>query len=294
MRTKRKRKDELCALSDTYTTSSIEGMECITKESGIRELFRYISTGRSSAMHGTSSELAQIIKQQGLVPRASKGIVDSLIQRGQDPTQGQNLAFLTRSRASAKAYAAQQAYLQHIINSGLAERATPKFLEVIQRLQGTPETARKQGLLTALTQLAQSARTNLGPLMPELKSGVRAIQEAPKKGVLDIRYPASTIKTVKNPELNVVRERAEAIGHPLASRILKTHGYASFINTMGVPAQFPGKVAVPSKYIKGGKGYQFTTPEELVTHARNVWNHPKETALEAFRNLSGLQVGMGT
>ena len=49
----------------------------LTKEAGVRELLKFLGTGRSTAFHGTSQSSAAAIKGgRGIIPQQRSGIVD--------------------------------------------------------------------------------------------------------------------------------------------------------------------------------------------------------------------------
>lgn len=67
-------------------------------------------TGRATYYHGSTVDVANKIKKEGIVPRASKGIIDEF---GDDfAKKNEGLAFATRTKSTAHFYAEQAKHIQ--------------------------------------------------------------------------------------------------------------------------------------------------------------------------------------
>lgn len=293
----------------------------LKKESGLSELARFLATGRSTAFHGTSKALAQQIKKgPGLVPNAKRGITDAIREgipgvpeydelvkamtgsKKIDPTRGQSLAFLTRHPLEAKGYAAQQGIID-VLGTRPLNYAIEKLAPVVRPMMEGPGNPLKGG--------SQQFKENV---VNALKSTIKdkpwrapiSAWQAKRHGVLTTRYPARNIKTVRNPEIEVVKDMLDTQYGPIIKPAIKElpseyrglarkgyrgakelYGQSIFGRTMGLPPQFPENVALPSKYIVGAKDYQRTTLPEIADHLRYAVKNPKDTAMEALRNLTG-------
>lgn len=247
----------------------------LTKEAGIRELMKFLGTGRSTAFHGTSRGSAEAIKAgKGIIPRYRSGIVDVLKKELEyDPTKKQRLAFLTRSKPEAKAYAGQQGMIE-------ATGTSPMFLG-----KGMAERISEEGF---------------GAVPDELKrlwQGAKGAWGAQRHGILKAQYPARKFAPVRNPEGKLrAGNIKEFIGGDdakvwpgIAEKTLQTFAGFPFRKTFGLKAPQRGAAAMPSKYIQGTPGYQRVTIPEIKQHFQHAIKNPKETAVEALRNLTGWQ-----
>lgn len=245
----------------------------LLKDAGMREFLRFALTGRSSAVHGTTEAIARRIRQEGLIPRKSRGIVDVFKELGGgDPTGGKNLAFITRSIPEARTYAGQQGMIESL---------------------GTPTTY-LQNLQSKITGIKNvpSAVNLIKSEGPRIYNALKTTMRARKHGVVDIRYPWWKVKTQVNPEMAIIQKKFRPYfgDNPYITKALATLLYG---RTSGIPGQFERvgrkRVAISPEYIKGGKGYKFTSIPELKSHFTAVAREPANAAFEALRNLTGWQ-----
>lgn len=242
--------------------------EVLEKTSGLKEFARYALTGRSTAYHGTSPARAALIRSEGLIPRKSPGVVDALLDAGApDPTKGENLAFLARSRPMAKEYAGQQAF--------------------IDRVGTTPQLFSAQVGWDVMQQPSMRDKVVKGvKAYGKYHLGLWDMLRARNPGTVTARYPARNFVPQRNPEIDVMADKITAAGVPKAvSGIL---GKAPFISTFGLKAPVSGGAAMPASYIKGSPHYQHTTRPEIMAHLDDVRQNPGRNAREALHNLLGL------
>lgn len=65
-------------------------------------------TGRETLYHGTSEANAEKIKQEGIIPRKSPGIIDYVEGEDKGKLNSDNLTFMEKRRLNAHSYAVQQ------------------------------------------------------------------------------------------------------------------------------------------------------------------------------------------
>lgn len=263
-------------MCDMYTLGAMLAMRDagFYKEAGIRDFLRFLMTGRSTAYHGTSKATAEAIREgKGLIPRHSRGVIDVGKEMGFDPTGGQQLAFLTRSRPTAKTYATQQGFIE-----GAGTKPIAFGHRAGERIQAE----------------------GVGVVPEELKkfwSGQKGAWGSRNKGIVKARYPAREFKPVKNPESDqlaqhlvdqILRKNIEDTPRFL-QRAVKTMTWYPFRKDLALAAKRRGAAALPSRYITGSSKYQRTTLPEVKEHLRHAVQNPKETAYEALRNLTGWQ-----
>lgn len=236
------------------------------KAAGLKEFARYALTGRSTGYHGTSARASELIRSEGLIPRKSPGVVDAIKAVSDDPTEGQNLAFIARNRGIANTYAGQQGFIE-------AAGTTPGLLgnNLSFELVGDGSVGSKVN--TTLRAVHKS-------LLGALNAGI-----ATNKGPLKLQYPARNFDLLRNPEIDVMAQKYTAAGVP--SPVAKTLSNVPFIGTYGLKPVGPGQAAMPAEYIAGSPKYQHTSLPEVRAHLEDVRAYPKRNALEAFRNLIG-------
>lgn len=273
--------------------------ETLTKEAGLREFLRFLGTGRTTAYHGTSEGIAKAIREsKGIIPRKSKGVSDVFIESGApDPTAGRRLSFLTRSWPEARNYARQQGFIE-------ATGATPPLFGA-----------------QAGREIAESGIGELIPQARKLWGGVRGARRGARRGVVEARIPRGAVKRQVNPEAGVLRDKmenllddaipqySEQVAQSVPSKLLtnwpfrRTFGVQSpnywrgpafrGEGTKGLPRpvkpQAGTTAAIPSRHIVGSPSYQGVTRDEVVRHLKETLRNPKETAIEALRNLTGIE-----
>jgi hypothetical protein len=271
-------------------TSSQIADDVLYKVAGIREFVRFLGTGRATAHHGTSAAIAKGIRNQGLIPGKSRGIVDVFKEMGlADPTKGKNLSFLSRSSKGAKNYATQQGFIE-----AAGQSPVQIGTEVGKDFAARTEAPSIKYVWDTLKQR-----------VPQLYKGVKGGRESARKGMLEASYPARHFKPQKNPEIGVATQKFKDLGEqltgaidtsPTAKKIIekgyqgagRLQGELSFGNTFGLPPG-SGGAALPSKYIRGAQDYQHVGLPEVKEHLRHSMGNPKETVVEALRNLTGYQ-----
>lgn len=252
--------------------------DVFTKEAGIREFLRFLGTGRSTAYHGTSKGIAEAVRGgEGLVPGKSRGVAQVFREAGvQDPTGGKNLSFLTRGKGEARNYARQQGFIEG------AGTTPPLFGQ---------EAAQEINLLGA------------GELLPQAKrwwKGYKGARQGAKKGIVEARIPRGAVQRQVNPEPAALRDRLEGgldnlgVSDNVADILARSGPTKALTNypfrrTFGVAPKAPGAPALPAKHIVGSPAYQGVTAKEVGQHVGESIRNPRETILEAMRNLSGVE-----
>ena len=250
-----------------------------TKEAGIREFLKFLGTGRSTAFHGTSRGSAEAIKAgKGIIPRHRRGVVDVIKEElNYDPTKKKQLAFLTRSKPEAKAYAGQQGMVE-------ATGTTAPFL------------GKEIGV-----RIGEEGRGALPAELKRVWQGIKGARSGKRHGVLKAQYPAREFTPVRNPEGKLranslkdliggtTEKGVSKVWPDIAERTLQTFTGFPYRKTFGLRASRRGAAAMPTKYIQGTPGYQRVTFPEVKQHFQHAIKNPKETATEALRNLTGWQ-----
>jgi hypothetical protein len=231
----------------------------LSKEAGLKELMRFITTGRVTAYHGTVPGAAAAIREAGLIPSARPGVVAHKIKKLQgDPTGGQTLSFLTRQTNKAKGYAKQQAYLE-------ATGKRPQ--EILQDLKG-PGT------------FVNTAR--------DLWRGWRAGRIATRKGIVEARIPLQELKPIRNPELDTLSEKLLA-QTPYPEPVTKTISGLVFGDSFALAPRAGTNVALAPTRIVGSPSYSRVTLPEIKEHVIRSVKNPKDTLMEALRSATGFQ-----
>jgi hypothetical protein len=228
------------------------------KEAGIRDFLKFLTTGRSTAYHGTSVPIAKAIREGGgIIPRKSRGVSDVLKEVSHDPTMGKQLAFFTRSPGSAKSYASQQGFIE-----------------------GAGTTPQQLFLKTTGNEI------DLLPALQKAWSGIRGGIRSRGEGVIKAQYPFRKFSPIKNPE---GRALAEEVGGKSPPKALERLYGLLFRKTYGLKAPTPGAPAMPTKFIRGTKDYQRVTLPEIKEHLSWAQKNPLSAAGEALRSLTEVQ-----
>lgn len=104
-------------------------------------------TGRVSYYHGSTKEVANKIKKEGIIPRASKGVIDHLDERFIEKNKG--LAFATKTKGQAFGYANQADAIHNNI-PGIMEDKTRIRLGIKSIGDTLKDTIKKDDRITRL------------------------------------------------------------------------------------------------------------------------------------------------
>lgn len=246
----------------------------IQKEAGIREFLKFLTTGRSTAFHGTSRAAAKSIREgKGVIPRHRRGI-DAHIEEytGHDPTGKRRLAFFTRSRPQAKFHAGRQGFLE-----------------------GAGTTRGYLGVET-LADVAMRGAVELPEQLKLFWKGTKGSWGGRRKGVVKVQYPAREFKIIRNPESErLAKYYVERAGGEMKNlpeffqKTITSLMRPPFRRTFALGSTRKGRAAMPSRYIVGSPKYQRVSLPEIREHLRYAVQNPKTTVSEALRNLTGWQ-----
>lgn len=144
-------------------------------------------TGRTTYYHGTTSDIADKIRQEGLKPSAQTG-VKGPIDTGNFPKDWKNHAYIARSKLKAKLYQAQAKGLRGGVGETL-KISLPEWKQGLQTLEN-PETAggykawaQRTGARTPEAAELLRKRPMVGRLLYGVQSygGERAIPHVPSE-----------------------------------------------------------------------------------------------------------------
>lgn len=253
------------------------------KAGGLREGLKVLLTGRMPVFHGTSAARGAKILKEGLKPQGASGISQKVTEaltpamsRGDIPLAQaeKGLAFTTLNPTEAATFAAQQAGMDRFV------RGQGLLSNLLGRGTSLP------GKLGLGAHKAQEAVASASPVHPftrpitsflgALPGGKRVVRaDIPRKSLHQAEGIGQELHVT--PSMKMTRELLRE-KHPLLEQL----------PAVGFMSHVPLRGGVPTQYIRGAKGYQGVSLDEIRRHAGEIMRNPMGVGKDVLRSTFGV------